>query len=332
MEAEKTYQNKVARTIQQKRNSEGALEFADNRQCGIFLHNPITIKTKGIIQKVDTNLHVQNGPTCWLTVLESMAATFPELKLNTLRNILTMYASKEEINESKDEVNDIGYIKGLRVTKEKINIAYNTIIEKHNNSNNPKNTNPGKIRQDKLYKVLNRISPSVARITDHLPIEKGEIKYEDIKNILKKATDKLTEIISSFKGNTWIKQIEISTNSVQVKIDKNNDFKVFKSLMESTFSLPAYAGINEGIKNKQLPYEDTDFTTQTLKIEKYKHAIQIVEYGTAGKELVKYKDPNRGNFVYTVTWDQFRSFAGDSCINIFSYNNKDKVPQFFQDL
>lgn len=32
MEAEKTYQNKVARTIQQKRSGEGALEFADNRQ------------------------------------------------------------------------------------------------------------------------------------------------------------------------------------------------------------------------------------------------------------------------------------------------------------
>ena len=36
MEAEKTYQNKVARTIQQKRNGEGALEFADNRPAGIF--------------------------------------------------------------------------------------------------------------------------------------------------------------------------------------------------------------------------------------------------------------------------------------------------------
>jgi len=31
METERTYQNKVARTIQQKRSGEGALEFADNR-------------------------------------------------------------------------------------------------------------------------------------------------------------------------------------------------------------------------------------------------------------------------------------------------------------
>lgn len=36
MEAERTYQNKVARTIQQKRNGEGALEFADNRSHGIL--------------------------------------------------------------------------------------------------------------------------------------------------------------------------------------------------------------------------------------------------------------------------------------------------------
>ena len=36
MEAEKTYQNKVPRTIQQKRGGEGALEFLDNRQGGIL--------------------------------------------------------------------------------------------------------------------------------------------------------------------------------------------------------------------------------------------------------------------------------------------------------
>lgn len=36
MEAEKTYQNKVARTIQQKQNGESALEFADNRPAGIL--------------------------------------------------------------------------------------------------------------------------------------------------------------------------------------------------------------------------------------------------------------------------------------------------------
>lgn len=36
MEAEKTYQNKVPRTIQQKRGGEGALEFADNRPGGIL--------------------------------------------------------------------------------------------------------------------------------------------------------------------------------------------------------------------------------------------------------------------------------------------------------
>lgn len=36
MEAEKTYQNKVARTIRQRRNGEGALEMVDNRPAGIL--------------------------------------------------------------------------------------------------------------------------------------------------------------------------------------------------------------------------------------------------------------------------------------------------------
>ncbi len=36
METEKTYQNKVARTIQQKRNGEATLEMADNRPAGML--------------------------------------------------------------------------------------------------------------------------------------------------------------------------------------------------------------------------------------------------------------------------------------------------------
>lgn len=36
METERTYQNKVACTIQQKRNGEGALEFTDNRPHGVL--------------------------------------------------------------------------------------------------------------------------------------------------------------------------------------------------------------------------------------------------------------------------------------------------------
>lgn len=36
METERTYQNKVARTTQQKRDGEGALEFTDNRPHGIL--------------------------------------------------------------------------------------------------------------------------------------------------------------------------------------------------------------------------------------------------------------------------------------------------------
>lgn len=36
MEAEKTYQNKVARTIQQRQSGDGTFEFADNRSGGIL--------------------------------------------------------------------------------------------------------------------------------------------------------------------------------------------------------------------------------------------------------------------------------------------------------
>ena len=329
MEAEKTYQNKVPRTIQQKRGGEGALEFADNRQGGILLHNPVTIKTKDIIQKVDTNLHVQNGPSCWLTVLESMAATFPGLELNTLRNILTMYASGTEIKESKDKKNDKGYIKALRVTKAQISTALKKIKQASFKSKHY-NKNRGLISSNRLYKFLKKISPSVARIVDNLSPMQGLIRYSDIKTILYNAIKKINQMLIEFKDKTWIEQVAIISNQVQTQFSKDNIYKDFEITMD-VFSLPVWAGINKGIKGTQLPYEDTDFTNKDPKIDTCNHAIQIVEYGKAGEEWVKYKDPKRGNIVYTVRWDQFKCFAGDSHIYLFSYKEKDKVPQLIQD-
>ena len=57
MEAEKTYQNKVARTIQQKRNGEGALEFADNRPAGILriFNNKPTIQRATMLVNQNTD-------------------------------------------------------------------------------------------------------------------------------------------------------------------------------------------------------------------------------------------------------------------------------------
>ena len=331
MEAEKTYQNKVPRTIQQKRGGEGALEFVDNRQGGILQPKVGIVKNSKcvLIQKVETNLHVQNGPSCWLTVLESMAAIFPDLKLNTLRNILTMYASKAEIDKSKNEVNDKGYIKGLRVTKEKIDNALSKIKDAHNSSIYWKNGE--KIKYDRLYRFLIKISPSVARIVDNLFTMKGYILYSDIEKIFNEASKKLNQILTEFKGKTWDEQVEIIANQVQTQFSKDNDYEDFEMTMTSTFSLPVWAGINKGIKGEQLPYENTDFTDKKPIIDTYNHAIQIIEYGIGSDKWIKYKDPNRGNIIYTVSWDQFKCFAGDSHIYLFSYNGKEKVPQLIQD-
>lgn len=51
MEAEKTYLSKVPRTIQQKRNAEGALEFVDNRP----IYNVISPKNNVTIQRNEIN-------------------------------------------------------------------------------------------------------------------------------------------------------------------------------------------------------------------------------------------------------------------------------------
>ena len=74
MEAERLYTKQPSRTIQQKRGGEGALEMVDNRPAGI-----LQAMSEHPIQRVKTDLRVQNGPSCWLTVLESIASYFPQV-------------------------------------------------------------------------------------------------------------------------------------------------------------------------------------------------------------------------------------------------------------
>ncbi len=61
----------------------------------------------------------------------------------------------------------------------------------------------------------------------------------------------------------------------------------------------------------------------------YKLLITVKEIMMDG--WIKYKDPNRGNYEYTVNWNQFKQFANEKSLYLFSYKSANEVPQIISD-
>lgn len=99
-----------------------------------------------------------------------------------------------------------------------------------------------------------------------------------------------------------------------------------------TYELTETRASNKDIRDNYLPFEDTDFRKSDPQIKEYNHTIQIVDYSKGDNDgWIKYKDPNRGNYEYTVNWNQFKQFANEKSLYLFSYKSANEVPQIISD-
>ena len=142
----------------------------------------------------------------------------------------------------------------------------------------------------------------------------------------------LEQILKKFNGKDWVEQIAVIVRNVQTLFSGDNEYNTFVLTLETAFPLPLWVGINKGIRDNDLPFEDTDFRKSNPQIREYNHAIQIVDYSKGDNHgWIKYKDPNQGNYEYAVNWNQFKQFANEKSLYLFSYKSANEVPQIISD-
>ncbi len=285
---------------------------------------------RNVVQRDDsvdnTALRVQQGPSCWLTVIESMLS-YDTKDTSTLKVILSMYESSSEINQWKkdnpEKVKDmLGYT--APITKNLVNVK--AALVKLNNALIPaqragRDVRKEKISKNRLTTLLGRVSASTANAVDEITFDDNdEVTIVQVGRVLKEARVKLKEILKRMKNQDWDKQVTSLFNLGEMSIDKNTDWSDFLLTMKHGVKLPTWIGISEGIKGVNLPRMDTDFRGANPKFESNNHAIMMIAYGTDGTgKFIKYKNPNRGDYVYTVSYAQFLKMAGSGRINIFSF-------------
>ena len=87
----------------------------------------------------------------------------------------------------------------------------------------------------------------------------------------------LEQILKKFNGKDWVEQIAVIARNVQTQFSGDNEYNTFVLTLKTAFPLPLWVGINKGIRDNDLPFEDTDFRKSNPQKREYKHAKQIVD-------------------------------------------------------
>lgn len=271
----------------------------------------------------DTDLRVQQGPSCWLTVVESMLASEGK-DTSTLKLLLNMYESSAEVDswiaQNSDKTKDMmGYTAPMTKNMENVKdiiLKLKSVRDKGGTKVNSQMT----ITKERLKILLGRVSAAVVHSADEFNYVDGSASIDQIIDVYKKVGKQLKETLKAMGNQNWKKQVHSFFKLPDTPIDKKTTWSDFVLTMKHQVKLPAWIGINQGIKGDDLPKSDTDFRGKAPVFKSNNHAIMMIAYGTDGHgEFVKYKNPNRGNFVYTVTFDQFKKMAGDTNLNAFSF-------------
>lgn len=163
MEAEKTYQNKVSRTIQQKRGGEGALEFVDNRS--IRMLQPI-VKPNLSHSRYISMHKKENDNNSNIVQYESISGTFIQ------DSILVI-----EDNNGRIAINGVIFNKIRNAALHAINVIKNTIsyLENHGPDNllvqvafdiNSNDTKIYQVVKENYNKILSGLSSNKLHLKD----------------------------------------------------------------------------------------------------------------------------------------------------------------------
>ncbi|MBO4260059.1 eCIS core domain-containing protein [Streptomyces griseorubiginosus] len=258
-----------------------------------------------VVQRV-TRLAVQQGPSCWLYVLEAIAE-YHGLPVQALSVAMRAYPSTEDrdqrLKEEKARGNTVnGRELAVMMTAESLGAMVRTLErwrQHHQNSED--------ITRDEVAAFARRSIGSEASL-DKLEFQDGKAQYESIHEVYVKAFDRAGKLVQ--KVGAAGDEVSKLLDTAPAVIDAQQDLNDVRLAIENQ-ALPCYAGIRRRYKPKAGDEGPVvDFTQRTDKMDSTVHAVLIDSYDPANR-VVSYKDPNYGNVELRVSLAQFQQMAGD---------------------
>lgn len=282
-------------------------------------HLQLKSQAPSVIQRV-TDLKIQQGPSCWLYVLEAIAKS-KGIGTKYLSMAMAAYPNSEKAEKKKKKE----AIEGNEMSKRAaaLELIVEGCTEMVAKLHNWKVGEGGRRANENIQK---KIVERYARQTLHSDASVSHINFDNLTERVnvdfvieeylkaKKRARKLADIVKSGDAP------ELLLNTGAQMIDGNQDENdVHLSLSSQTF--PNYVSIK---KRFNLTMEDmqnniVDFTGRNdLEMRNTNHAILLDDYDPSSK-LVTYKDPNYGNIEIKITHLQFQKMAGDSNMRMLPF-------------
>lgn len=261
----------------------------------------------GVVQRV-TKLAVQQGPSCWLYVLEAIAEHHG-LPVQALSVAMRAYPTTEARDERlKEERGKGNKIEGRRLAVKMMAESLAGMVARLDNwrAHHQGDTD---ITRDEVAAFARRSIGGDASL-DKLEFQDGRAQFDSIREVYDKAHDRAELLLH--KVGAAGDEVSGLLDTAPVQIDANQSLDDVRLTIENQ-NLPSYAGIRRRFKlAKGDEGPVVDFTGRPASsMESTVHAVLIDSYDRSSR-VVTYKDPNYGDIELKVTLAQFRQMAGNS--------------------
>jgi len=265
----------------------------------------------GVVQRV-TKLAVQQGPSCWLYVLEAIAEHHG-LPIQALSVAMRAYPTTEARDERlKEERGKGNRIEGRQLAVKMMAESLQGMVQRLDNWRAHHQTDTD-ITRDEVAAFARRSIGGDASL-DKLEFQDGRAQFDSIREVYDKAHDRAELLLH--KVGAAGDEVSKLLDTAPVQIDANQSLDDVRLTIENQ-SLPSYAGIRRRFKlarGDEGPV--VDFTGRPASsMESTVHAVLIDSYDQSSR-VVTYKDPNYGDIELKVTLAQFRAMAGNSQQNM----------------
>ncbi|WP_406442039.1 DUF4157 domain-containing protein [Streptomyces sp. NBC_01613] len=268
---------------------------------------PAVPTAAGVVQRV-TQLAVQQGPSCWLYVLEAIAE-YHGLPVQALSVAMRAYPSTEvrdeRLRQEHQQGNNVnGRELAVMMMGESLGAMVRTLDTWR--SHNP---NESDITRDQVAAFARRSIGADASV-GKLDFQDDKAQFDSIHQVYVKAYDRAKQLVK--KVGAAGDEVSKLLDTAPAQIDASQSLNDVRLAIENQ-SLPCYAGIRRRFKlGKSDVGPVVDLTQRSAAaMENTVHAVLIDSYDKSNR-VVTYKDPNYGNLEIKVSLRQFQGMAGNS--------------------
>ena len=278
----------------------------------------------------ETNLLRQQGPSCWLFVIEALArskAHHTTLDLRGLPIAMYCYPDSEKVGVAHEQQTGTGKLSRRTIALQLMvaNVdAMLAALKEFTDRAAKLGGSAHNIGLDAAKRLARRTMDSDASISFFSFEGDDDSTHIDARTLVADFT-KARKVAAGLyalavkSGDADEAAALLNTGAQMISHDAElDDVKIMLDIQDK----PSYMGI--GMRYRQTDTErlgagPVDFTARPLSgLTKTAHAILLVGYDK-GTGVATYKDPNHGNKLFKVTAEQVRGMAGDGDVDLRAF-------------